>query len=332
MRIKCNEVKKKIMSTRHGSLIYLLIGKLLQLAVVLFIVSFVTFFLMSLAPGNPASVMYEAAGIVQTEEMVELVNEQLGVDKPFFERFGIWLSQCLKGDLGTSFSQHEEVSKLILRNLQPTIILAISILVVTLVVSIPLGIISAVKKNKFTDYLIRYTSFIGISSPNFLVALILTFIFSYKLKIFPVYNQFGTFQSMILPVCSLAIGMVADYTRQIRTLYLEELSKDYVYGARARGVSEIKILLVHVMRNVMIPLITIIAFSLGSLLGGVAVVEVIFSFKGLGNLIVFAVDRRDYPLIQGLVLWIAMCYTVLNILSDLLYKVFDPRLRKMKVK
>ena len=320
------------MSTRYGSLIYLFIGKLLQLTVVLFIVSFVTFFLMSLAPGNPASVMYEAAGIVPTEEMVELVNEQLGVDKPFFERFGIWLSQCLKGDLGTSFSQHEEVSKLILRNLQPTIILAISILVVTLVVSIPLGIISAVKKNKFTDYLIRYTSFIGISSPNFLVALILTFIFSYKLKIFPVYNQFGTFQSMILPVCSLAIGMVADYTRQIRTLYLEELSKDYVYGARARGVSEIKILLVHVMRNVMIPLITIIAFSLGSLLGGVAVVEVIFSFKGLGNLIVFAVDRRDYPLIQGLVLWIAMCYTVLNILSDLLYKVFDPRLRKMKVK
>ncbi|MGL6261175.1 ABC transporter permease [Vibrio sp. WXL103] len=313
-------VYRKVMSYLH---------KPMQLLTVLLAVSFLTFVLTSLAPGEPGAKMYEAAGVIPTQEMLALTRSQLGLDKPFLERYFLWLIRCLQGDLGTSFSQHDDVLKLILKNLQPTITLALCVLFVTLTVSLPLGILSAVRKNKFTDYIIRFTSFVGNSAPNFLIALILTYVFSYQLKLIPVFTKSGTIQSLILPVLSLAVVISSEYTRQIRAFFLEELSQDYVYGARARGVSESRILFIHVMRNTMLPLVTLIAFSLGSLLGGVAIIEVIFSFQGLGNLIIYAVDYRDYPLIQGLVLWIAMCYTLINIFTDLLYQALDPRLRKV---
>ncbi len=319
---------ENVTETKTFKIIYIVFGKVLQLIIVLLSVSFLTFLLTHIAPGDPGVAMYEAAGIIPTEEMLELAREQLGLNKPFFEQYTTWLYNSLRGDLGTSFSQHEQVLDLILRNLESTITLAMSILGVTLLFSVPLGIISATRKNKFSDYIIRFASFISISSPNYLVALVLTFVFSYKLELIPVYNPYGSPTALILPVLSLAIGMIANYTRQIRTLFLEELSQDYVYGARARGVSEVRILFIHIMRNAMLPLVTLIAYSLGSLLGGVAIVEVIFSFPGLGNLIVYAVEMYDYPLIQGLVLWIAMCYTIINIFTDILYKIFDPRLGK----
>lgn len=329
MKTVCIHEEEKITTKKLPRMFHEIISKVLQLITVLLAVSFLTFLLTSLAPGDPGTSMYKAAGIIPTTEMLELTRQQLGLDQPFFQRYSTWLLNCLKGDLGTSFSQHEDVLILILKNLSSTLTLAFSILGVTLLISLPLGILSAIKKNKWIDYLIRGTSFISISSPNYLVALVLTFVFCYQLQWLPVFNRHGTIHALILPIFSLAIGMIADYTRQIRTLFLEELSKDYVYGAKARGVSNVRILLVHIMRNIMLPLITLIAFSLGSLLGGVAIVEVIFSFPGLGNLIVYAAEYRDYPLIQGLVLWIALCYTLINILTDILYKVFDPRLRKL---
>ncbi len=313
---------------RRSKGLTLLLGKLVQLLVVLVSVSFLTFLLMELAPGEPGTAMYEAAGIIPTEEMLAATREQLGLNEPFMQRYLTWLWDCLHGDLGTSFSQHDTVLNLISKNMQSTLTLAFSILAVTLVCALPLGVLSAVKKGKCSDYLIRYTSFIGISAPNFLVALILTYVVCYQLGWLPVYNPYGSPNALILPVLTLAIGMIATYTRQIRALFLDELSQDYVYGARARGISEMQIICCHVMRNIMLPLLTLVAYSLGSLLGGVAIVEVIFSFPGLGNLMIYAVSMRDYPLIQGLVLWIALCYTVINIVTDVLYQVFDPRLRK----
>lgn len=324
-----NKINEWLKDSKKGQLVALIISKLLQLIVVLFSVSLITFLLMHLAPGEPGMSMYEAAGIIPTEEMLELTRQQLGLDDPLYVQYFSWLLECLQGDLGTSFSQHDDVLNLILKNLNSTITLALSIITVTLVVSLPLGIISAVKKGRFADYIIRFTSFLGISSPNYLVALILTYVFCHKMRWLPVYNPYGSFSSLILPILSLSIGMISDYTRQVRTLFLEELSQDYVYGARARGISETKILFCHVMRNTMLPLVTLVAFSLGSLLGGIAIIEVIFSFPGLGNLMIYAVNMRDYPLIQGIVLWIAMCYTTINIITDLLYKVIDPRLRKI---
>lgn len=328
MKRDCNHTPNCKRCANSGGGLRLLCSKLIQLFVVLVSVSFITFLLMELAPGEPGTAMYEAAGIIPTEEMLAATREQLGLNEPFMQRYVTWLWDCLHGDLGTSFSQHDTVLNLILKNMQSTLTLAFSILAVTLLCSLPLGVLAAVKKGKCADYLIRYTSFISISAPNFLVALILTYVFCYRLGWLPVYNPYGSQGALVLPVLTLAIGMVATYTRQIRALFLDELSQDYVYGARARGVSERKIACCHVMRNIMLPLITLVAYSLGSLLGGVAIVEVIFSFPGLGNLMIYAVSMRDYPLIQGLVLWIALCYTVLNIVTDVLYQVFDPRLRQ----
>lgn len=320
-----NEGQKESSLLKWGMILF---GKILQILSVLLSVSFLTFLLMELAPGDPGSAMYEAAGIIPTEEMLSLAREQLGLNKPFFTRYMDWLVNCIQGDLGTSFSKHDEVKRLIVKNMKATLTLAFSILAVTLVVSLPLGILAAVYKDKFPDFFLRYSSFICISAPNFLVALVLTYIFSYKLGWVPVYNPYGSPNALVLPVLTLAIGMIGNYVRQIRALVLEELSQDYVIGAKARGVGDIKILVFHIMRNTLLPLITLITFSLGSLLGGVAIVEVIFSFPGLGNLMIYAVDMRDYPLIQGLVLWIALCYTLLNIFTDMMYQVFDPRLRK----
>lgn len=326
--MKKNSSKKKQMESTNHQGIRVFLQKIIHIILVLGSVSFLTFLLMDLAPGEPGTSMYDAAGIIPTEEMLALTREQLGLNKPLLTRYFSWLYQCIQGDLGTSFSQHDEVTNLISKNMKSTLIMAFSILAVTLIVSLPFGILSAVTRDKFPDYLIRYTSFICISAPNFLVALILTYVISYQLGWLPVYNPYGSNTAYILPVLTLSIGMIGNYTRQIRALFLEELSQDYVYGARARGISEAKILFHHVMRNTLLPLTTLIAFSLGSLLGGVAIVEVIFSFPGLGNLLIYAVEMRDYPLIQGLVLWIALCYTLLNVFSDLLYPVFDPRLKK----
>lgn len=318
---------EQIKHCHFGKIILFIVEKVLQLCAVLLSVSFITFLLMDLAPGEPGTSMYEAAGIIPTEEMVEVVREQLGLNEPLLHRYGDWLLACLQGDLGTSFSQHDEVSNLIAKNMKSTLTLALWIMGTTLLVSLPLGILAAVTKDKFPDYVIRYTSFVTISSPNFLVALVLTYIFCYELNWIPVYNPYGSKTALILPVLTLSLGMISHFTRQIRAFVLDELSQDYVYGARARGVSEPRILFHHVMRNIMLPLMTLVAFSLGSLLGGVAIVEVIFSFPGLGNLMIYAVGMRDYPLIQGLVLWIALCYTILNIATDLLYQFFDPRLK-----
>lgn len=315
-------------STPQGQFLGAILGKLAQVALVLLFVSFLTFLLMDLAPGEPGTAMYEAAGIIPTEEMLAATRAQLGLDKSLILRYGDWLLACVQGDLGTSFSQHDQVTNLIRKNMYSTLTLAFSILAVTLLVSLPLGILSAVKKDKIPDILIGYGSFVWISAPNFLVALVLTYVCCYQMSWLPVYNPYGSPSALILPVATLSLGMISNFTRQIRALFIEELSQDYVYGARARGISQGKILYFHVMRNTLLPLLTLIAYSLGSLLGGVAIVEVIFSFPGLGNLMIYAVEMRDYPLIQGLVLWIALCYTVLNIATDLLYQVFDPRLRK----
>lgn len=304
----------------------LLLKKFGQFISVLLAVSFLSFVFMELAPGDPGTALYEAAGLIPTEEMLALTREQLGLNEPFWQRYFQWLGRCLQGDLGTSFSQHDEVLRLITRNMKSTCTLAFLILAVTLVISLPLGILSATMRGKFPDYLIGIGSFVCISAPNFLVALILTYVFCAKLSLLPVYNPYGSQTALILPVMTLAIGMIGNYTRQIRALVLEELSQGYVYGARARGLGEGRILFFHVLRNTMLPLLTLVTYSLGSLLGGVAIVEAIFSFPGLGNLMIYAVDMRDYPLIQGLVLWIACCYTLLNIVTDMLYQVIDPRL------
>ena len=200
-------------------------------------------------------------------------------------------------------------------------------MVLMLAVSVPLGMLSAVKENTWVDNIVRGVTFVGVSMPNFWIGLLLMLIFCVKLGIFPVISSAGDFKSMVLPAVTLAIAMSAKYTRQVRTAILEELHQDYVIGARARGVPERKILWGNVFKNSLLPLVTMLGLSIGSLLGGTAVVEVIFSYPGLGNLAVAAITANDYNLIQGYVLWVALIYMVINLIVDISYNFIDPRIR-----
>ena len=301
--------------------------RIFQILIVLFGISFFTFLLTYLAPGDPAQIMLTSSGVMPTESAVNELREAMGYNDPFFVQYFRWLGNALHGDFGTSFSLNKPVVTLLLARLWPTLKLTLFSMVLMLIISVPLGMISAVKENTVADNVIRGITFVGVSMPNFWVGLLLMLVFCVKIRFFPVICSGGDFKSMILPSITLAVAMSAKYTRQVRTAVLEELNQDYVTGARARGVAEWKILWGNVFKNSLLPLITMLGLSVGSLLGGTAVVEVIFSYPGLGNLAVSAITSNDYNLIQGYVLWVALIYMVINLIVDISYNFVDPRMR-----
>lgn len=300
-------------------------GRILQIIIVLFGISFLTFCLIYLAPGDPVRAMYAANGSVPSEEVLETMREKMGLNDPFLMQYFNWFFRCLHGDFGTSYSLNKPVVTMLLQRLWPTLKLTLFSLVLMLLVSVPFGVLSAVKRNKAADYIIRLLSFIGVSLPSFWLGVMLIYIVALKLKLLPVISTDTGFKKMILPAVTLAFSMAAKYTRQVRAAVLEELHKDYVVGARTRGIKESEILWGHVFPNALLPLVTLLGLSFGSLLGGTAVVEVIFSYPGLGSLAVSAVAARDYPLIQGYVLWAALIYMVINLAIDISYGILDPR-------
>lgn len=304
-----------------------LISRLVQIVVVLIGISFLTFLLTYVSPGDPVRNMLSSTGVMPTDELVQTMRDQMGLNDPFFTQYFRWLGNCLHGDFGTSYSFSKPVVDLLAARLWPTLKLTIFSMVLMLIISVPLGMLSAVYKNSWIDYLVRGFTFLGVSLPNFWVGLLLMLVFCVKVNWLPVICSGGDFKSMILPSVTLAIAMSSKYTRQVRTAVLEELSQDYVTGARARGVAERKILWRNIFPNSLLPLITMLGLSVGSLLGGTAVVEVIFSYPGLGNLAVSAITSCDYNLIQGYVLWIALIYMVINLLVDISYNFVDPRMR-----
>lgn len=301
--------------------------RLLQMLVVLIGISFLTFLLTYLAPGDPVRTMYAATGVIPSEEVLNGVREQMGLNDPFLIQYGRWLTSCLHGDFGNSYAYGKPVVSLLLTRLWPTMKLALFSMILMLLVSIPLGMLSAVCKNGPIDYLVRCITFFGVSLPNFWVGLMLMLVFCVRVNWLPVISSAGDFKSMILPSVTLAIAMSAKYTRQVRTAVLEELNQDYVVGATARGIKRWRILWTNVFPNSLLPLITMLGLSIGSLLGGTSVVEVVFSYPGMGNLAVSAITAYDYPLIQGYVLWVAVIYMVINLIVDLSYIYIDPRMR-----
>lgn len=305
-----------------------LLKRIGQILIILVGISFITFCITYMAPGDPVTAMYSSTGTIPDESILEQTRESLGLNEPFWVQYVNWLSDCLHGDLGTSFSYSKPVAELLAERIVPTIKLALSSLLLMIVVSVPLGILSATHRNGVIDYIVRALSFIGVSMPNFWVGLLLLYIFGVVLQIFPVVSNGSSFVQLVLPTITLAFVMTAKYTRQIRAQFLEEMSQDYVVGARCRGLSERTILWRHVLPNTVLPLLTILGLSFGSLLGGTAVVEVIFSYPGLGNLAISAVTAMDYPLIQGYILWIALIYMVINLVVDIVCNCLDPRLRK----
>ena len=305
-----------------------LINRIIQMAMVLFGISLVTFALTYLSPGDPVRTMYASSGMMPSEEVIQQTREALGLDRSFFVQYWCWLKDCLSGYFGISYTAKEPVADVILLRLGPTLKLAFMSLIVMLMISVPFGMLAAVKQNKAIDYIIRGTTFLGVSIPNFWIGLILLYVVALKFKLLPVISTGDGIEKMILPVLTLAFAMSAKYTRQVRTAILEELNQDYVIGARARGIKESTILWRHVFPNALLPLITLLGLSLGSLLGGTAVIEVIFSYPGLGNLAVSAIMAYDYPLIQAYVVWIALIYMIINLLVDISYRYLDPRVRE----
>ena len=302
--------------------------RLAHIFLVLLGVSFLSFLLMYVSPGDPVRAMYAVSGSIPSEEVLEQTREELGLNDPFFIQYGNWISNCLRGDFGTSYSKGEAVATLLMERVMPTIQLALLSLVIMVLVAVPIGVYSALRQNSILDYLLRGTTFISISMPNFWVGLLLLYVVAMKLGWLPVVSNQMNFQRLILPAVTLAIAMAGKYARQVRAAILEELRQDYVAGARARGLSERCVLWCHVLPNAVLPLITMLGLSLGSLLGGTSVVEVIFSYPALGSLAISAITSRDYPLIQGYVLWIALIYMAVNLVVDLSYNRLDPRLRK----
>ena len=304
-----------------------LVSRLLQIVVVLIGISFLTFLLTYLSPGDPVRTMLSATGVMPSEELVQSIREQMGLNDPFFTQYFRWLGNCLHGDFGDSYSFSRPVVELLAARLWPTLKLTVFSMVLMLIISVPLGMCSAVYKDSWIDNLVRGFTFLGISLPNFWAGLLLMLVFCVQVNWLPVICSGGDFKSMILPSVTLAIAMSSKYTRQVRTAVLEELSQDYVTGARARGVAEWKVLWLNVFPNSLLPLITMLGLSAGSLLGGTSVVEVIFSYPGLGNLAVSAITSCDYNLIQGYVLWIALIYMAINLAVDISYNFVDPRMR-----
>jgi peptide/nickel transport system permease protein len=304
-----------------------ILSRLLQMLIVLIGISFLTFLLTYLSPGDPARNLFTASGIMPTTEMIEEAREMLGLNKPFFTQYKDWVLNCLQGNFGESFMLHKPVAELLMARLWPTLKLTLASAVLMLIFAVPLGVISAVNHNKPIDYFVRAITFFGVSIPNFWLGLMLILVFCVKLGLLPVVSSSGDFKSLILPAVTLAVAMTAKYTRQVRTAVLEELHSDYVIGARARGVSESKILWGNVLPNSLLPLITMLGLSIGSLLGGTSVVEIIFSYPGLGNLAVSAITSSDYFLVQGYVLWVAVIYLVINLIVDISYNYVDPRMR-----
>ena len=305
-----------------------IIKRILGTIPMLIIVSFISFALLNLSSGDPAEIMLSSQGSVVTPQLLESVREDMGLNQPFVTQYLNWLKNIIHGDFGTSYASGRSVIVEMNEHLPYTIKLAGSAMIITLIVSIPLGILSAVKKDKFIDKFIRLFTFVGNSIPGFLLALILLLVFSLKLKLLPILSESGA-KSIILPSVTLAFAMTSKYIRQIRTAVIEELDKGYVKGARSRGIKESVILYKDVLKNIMITVITLTGLSIGSLMGGTAVVESIFVWPGVGSLALSAIANRDYPIIQAYVLWMAVMFIIINLITDLLYKIIDPRVREV---
>ncbi|MDK2936959.1 MAG: peptide/nickel transport system permease protein [Eubacteriaceae bacterium] len=300
--------------------------RLLQLIPIILGITFLSFALMQSATGDAVDALYDNAGSSVSEAVKDQKRAELGLDKPFIVQYVSWLGGVVTGDMGVSYISNKPVFETFISKLPATIYLTLTSIVLTILFSIPLGILAAVRHNRWGDYLIRFLSFIGNSLPNFFVSLLLIYFFALKLSLLPVMGS-DTAVSVILPAFTLTIAMASKYTRQVRATVLEELNKDYVLGARARGVREKTILYGSVLKSSMMTIITLLALSIGSLLGGTAIVESIFMWDGVGKLAVDSILMRDYPMIQAYVIWMALIYVLVNLITDLLYHYLDPRVR-----
>lgn len=297
--------------------------RLLTLLPTLLGVVTLVFAFLHLVPGDPVDVML---GETAQAADKELLRAELGLDRPLAVQYGTYLAGLARGDLGRSFTYRKPVREVIASRLPATLQLAGCALVVALAVAFPLGVLSAVRKDTLFDRGSLVASLLGVSMPNFWLGPLLILLFSVHLRWLPVSGREG-WASVVLPAITLGTGLAAILSRMLRSSLVEVLRADYLAAARARGMSEAKVIWVHALRNACLPVITLLGLQLGSLLSGAVITEAVFAWPGIGTLLLQALQGRDYPLAQGCVLVISLGYVGANLLADLLYRVADPRVR-----
>ena len=303
-----------------------LVRRCAQFIPVFFGITVLSFTLIHLAPSDPVSVRLSLGGIAVDPVTAAQMRTEMGLDRPLPIQYGDWLMRFLHGDMGISYRSDRPVAAMLLQALPYTLAIAASAMLLTLLISLPLGIAIAAYRNSALDCIVRFLTFIGNAVPSFIVGILLMFLFSYQLGWIPVLAG-NSPVGMVLPTAALALIMSARYIRQIRAATLDELAKDYIIGLRARGITERRILFGNVLKNIMGIVITLTAISVGSLLGGVVIIETLFNRPGVGSLLMTAINSRDYPVIQAAVVWMVLAYFVVNLLADLSYRRFNPRVR-----
>ena len=300
-----------------------LVSRLGQILPVVFGVVTIVFFLIHLIPGDPVEIMLgESAVAAQKEEL----RRELKLDRPVAAQYAAFLGGLVRGDLGVSFRSGEPVLREILSRFPATLLLATASLLAALLVAVPLGVLSAMRQHSPLDHLSAFLAMLGLSMPNFWLGPLLILIFSIRLGLFPVAG-YGTARHLVLPALTMGAGMAAILTRMLRSSLLEEVRQEYVRAAAAKGLSRRAAVLRHALKNSAIPVLTVLGLQFGALLSGSIITETIFSWPGIGRLLVQAIAARDFPLVQGCVLFIAVCTVAVNLATDLLYSRLDPRIR-----
>lgn len=305
--------------------------RLLSTIPILLVVLTVVFMIIHLTPGNPASVIL---GDTASSEQIASLNQELGLDTPLYQQYFVWMSDVVRGDLGTSYFLGQSVTAAISSHIGPTLAIALLAEIIAITVAIPLGIYAATRRGSTSDISIMGVSLLGMSVPSFLLGLFLALIFGVKLGWLPVagYEPLSSglwnhFQYLIMASVALGSMQAALFVRMTRSSMLDVLRKDYIRTVRAKGVRERAVVYRHALRNAALPILTVVGQSFGGLITGAVVTETIFNIPGLGQLIIDSVQRRDFPVIQGTVLFITFVFVMVNLMVDLLYGVLDPRVR-----
>ena len=305
--------------------------RLLATVPVLLLVTAGVFALLHLTPGDPVDAMMAESADASTKESL---RRELGLDRPIAVQYAAWMGRLLRGDLGRSIRNGEPVLENVSRRIRPSVQLALLAMAISLTIAFPVAIASAVRHNTGVDRLGTTFALFGICMPNFLLALLLIFVFGVTLRWLPISGYLDPLEdgwsglrSLVLPAVTLGLALAAVITRTLRSSLLEALAEDYVRTARAKGLSEWVVIRGHVLKNALIPVVTVLGLQLGTLIGGAVITEYVFALPGIGRLVVDAVFARDYPLVQGVILLIALGFIVSNLLVDLLYGYIDPRIR-----
>ncbi|MCM3731500.1 ABC transporter permease [Fictibacillus nanhaiensis] len=308
-------------------MLFIIRKRLFQLFIVLLVLSIFTFTLMKLAPGDPVLTILNADEMLVTEEDQAKLRSDLGFDQPLYVQYGKWMLNLAQLDLGKSYMTGKPVWDELMERLQITIELTTFALFIMISIAIPLGVLAAINAGRWPDQVSRILALIGASIPNFWLGLILIYLFTFKLQILPS-SGIGSYSHIILPAFTLGFTFAVVYARLLRAGLLQSMSEDFILAGRARGLKEWRILWIHAFRAAILPVITVFGLSIGSFLGGAVVVEILFSWPGLGSLAVEAIFNRDYPVIQGYVLLTGIFVVIVNLLVDLSYYVIDPRINR----